>query len=173
MVFSLLGSLLSRKFKLVKSIPADFHFFGGPIKIIHSDMRYVNMILTFFKIRKCMTHCILPTLFIRFWSAEECGFAALIVFGFYFVLGRMSERNVSRTYDRELSDRFGNRFPQNSGLVGKATWHVSQWVQRLYDNMCPWMIQRLIFVPGWNRRSREEILNNISYQRSIDYREHR
>ena len=120
-----------------------------------------------------MTHFIVPTYFIRFWSAEECGFAALLVFGFYFILGRMSERNVSRTYYRELSDRFGDRAPQNSGLVSKATWHASQWVQRLYDSMCPWMIQRFFFVPRWSNRSREEILNSISHQRSIDFREHR
>eukprot|EP00804_Cyclotella_cryptica_P001618 CCRYP_014943-RA/>CCRYP_014943-RA protein AED:0.27 eAED:0.27 QI:197/1/1/1/1/1/3/0/1278 len=42
MVFSLLASLLSRKFKLVKSIPADFHFFGGPTPVINNDMRYVT-----------------------------------------------------------------------------------------------------------------------------------
>ena len=42
MVFSLLASLLSRKFKLVKTIPADFHFFGGPTPVINNDMRYVT-----------------------------------------------------------------------------------------------------------------------------------
>jgi hypothetical protein len=44
MVFSLLASLLSRKFKLVKTIPADFHFFGGPTPIVNNDMRYVNLL---------------------------------------------------------------------------------------------------------------------------------
>lgn len=42
MVFSLLASLLSRKFKLVKTIPADFYFFGGPTPVINNDMRSVN-----------------------------------------------------------------------------------------------------------------------------------
>ncbi|KAL7503966.1 hypothetical protein ACHAXN_002093 [Cyclotella atomus] len=144
MVFSLLGSLLSRKFKLVKSIPPDLHFFDA-VKIPSADM--------------------------RFWSAEECGVAALLVFGFYIILGRLSERHVSRTFEREMQDSIEER-PKNYGFIRTAFWRISQWMQRLYDNTCPWMLQRF-FVPRWNRRSRQEILANISHQRSLDYREHK
>jgi hypothetical protein len=173
MVFSLIGSLLSRKFRLVRTIPADFHFFGSPIKISYNDMRYES---NTFKLESADILLLKPNLaqfLLRFWTAEECGFAAVIVFGFYFVLGRLSERNVSRTYCREMRDNIRERAPKDYGVVRKALWRISHWTQRLYDNACPWMIQRRIFVPRWNRRSAQEILDNISYQRSIDFREHR
>lgn len=170
MVFSLLGSLLSRKFKLVKSIPPDLHFFDA-VKIPSADMRYVKRV-------SCVDYLICPHLqmnlaqIIRFWSAEECGVAALLVFGFYIILGRLSERHVSRTFEREMQDSIEERAPKNYGFIRTAFWRISQWMQRLYDNTCPWMLQRF-FVPRWNRRSRQEILANISHQRSLDYREHR
>lgn len=147
MTFSLLGSLLSRRFKLVKTIPPDFHFFGGPLKISYSEM--------------------------RFWTAEECGFAALIVFGFYFILGRLSERNVSRTYEREMRDSIQERPPKTLGVAGRMMWRISRWIQDIYDRICPWMVQKMLFAPRWNRRSRQEVMDNTAFQRSIDYREHR
>ena len=110
---------------------------------------------------------------LRFWTAEECGFAALIVFGFFFVLGRSSERNVGRTYEREMRDSIQDRSRKKQGATRAVLFHISQLVQRLYDNACPWMIQKRLFVPLRNRRSGQEVMDSIAYQHSVNYREHR
>ena len=95
------------------------------------------------------------------------------MFGFYFVLGRLSERNISRSDDREMRDSIVDRPPKEAGVMYRVMWRLSQFTQQIWDNVCPLFLQMRIFMPTWNKKDQQEILQFITFNRSIDYREHR
>lgn len=72
-----------------------------------------------------------------------------------------------------MRDSIQDRSRKKQGATRAVLFHISQLVQRLYDNVCPWMIQKRLFVPLRNRRSGQEVMDSIAYQRSVNYREHR
>ena len=59
----------------------------------------------------------------RYWTTEECGIAAIIVFVFYFILGRMSERHIGRSYERELTEASRRPEVKNKyGMLGRMSY---------------------------------------------------
>ena len=72
-----------------------------------------------------------------------------------------------------MRDNIQDRSTKKQGATRAVLFHICELMQRLYDNACPWVIQRQLFVPRWNRRSGQEVMDSIAYQRSVDYREHR
>lgn len=86
----------------------------------------------------------------------------------------MSERQISRSYERELTERLSEHSSaRNSGMLGRACGHISLRIQRLWDSICPLFLQQLTFTPKWNRRIYNEIMSRIAFERSKDNREHR
>lgn len=51
--------------------------------------------------------------------------------------------------------------------------YIDRWMQRLWDAICPLPIQRLIFIPQWNKRTHSDLLQHVRFWRSIDRKEHR
>lgn len=99
----------------------------------------------------------------RYWTTEECGIAAIIVFVFYFILGRLSERQIGRSYERELTEASqGPKFEKKYGMLDR----MSYFFQWLWDITCPLFLQQQLYLSPRNRRSHEEVLNNVIFLRS-------
>ena len=99
----------------------------------------------------------------RYWTTEECGIAAIIVFVFYFILGRMSERHIGRSYERELTEASRRPEVKNKyGMLGR----MSIFFQWMWDITCPLFLQQLLYLSSRTRRSQEEVLNNVLFLRS-------
>lgn len=105
----------------------------------------------------------------------ECVSAALVVVFLWLVMGRYAERNIGRSSERAMMEQL----PATESLgtcpsfVNKIVLRLSIWYQRQWDRVCPLFLQRLVFTPRWNRRSRREFFNHIVSWRSKDLREHR
>ena len=50
---------------------------------------------------------------------------------------------------------------------------VRRWFHRRWDAVCPLFLQRLVFVPKWNRRTRNDLLKHVAFWRSRGCLEHR
>ena len=101
----------------------------------------------------------------RFWTSSECGIAAIIVFVLYFVLGRMCEREIGRSYERELTEASPYRKSAGNHRVGILS-KISYYVSRYWDSTCPLFVQQHLYLSRWNRRSRSEVINQVVYLRS-------
>ena len=110
----------------------------------------------------------------QYLSSNECGYAAVVVFLLYLILGRFSERHVCRTFERAIMDLVPERTTGNertrrhSRRISALVLHL----QRQWDSIVPLFLQRATFMPRWNRRSREDILNIIIQIRIKDSKEH-
>ena len=95
-----------------------------------------------------------------------------MVFLLWLGLGRYAERSINRTYERSMMDYSGidskNISPSHS-----FTQNFLLRCQRIWDYTCPLFLQRMIYIPPWNKRSHIEIVNQIKATRSNDGREHR
>jgi len=106
----------------------------------------------------------------RFLTERECGIVALVLFFSWLALGRWNERHTSRDFFRIMLDhvtpiRMRDRNISFLALVRTKLWF---WLQRRWDSVCPMFVQRRVFSPHWNRRSRDELLQHISFWRSIN-----
>jgi hypothetical protein len=59
------------------------------------------------------------------------------------------------------------------GLIKRIVSRINRWCQRRWDVVCPLFLQRLVFVPQWNRRSRKDLMKHVAFWRSRDRLEHR
>ena len=105
----------------------------------------------------------------RFLSPDECGIAAIIVVVFYFYIGRLSEREISRGYERELVRKTNGSTKLKVSLLTR----LSLILDRLWDASIPYFIQRWTYIPRWSRLSDDDVSRTVVHQRSTDHREHR
>src|SRR5210317_1920371 len=78
----------------------------------------------------------------RFLSPDECGVAALIVVIFYFCIGRLSERHISRSYVRKLVESTTAASRHRKMPVGRLVGYFD----RLWDASVPYFIQRRTYI---------------------------
>lgn len=105
----------------------------------------------------------------RFLSPDECGVAALIVVIFYFCIGRLSERHISRSYERELVESTTAASRQRKMSVGRLVGYFD----RLWDASVPYFIQRHTYISTRNSISYENMMKQVVHQRSMNLREQR
>ena len=105
----------------------------------------------------------------RFLSPDECGVAALIVVIFYFYIGRLSERHISRSYEQELVESTTAVSRQRKLAVGRLLWYFD----RLWDASAPYFIQRHTYISTRNSISYENMMKQVVHQRSMNLREQR
>ena len=106
----------------------------------------------------------------RFLTARECGYVANLLLFFWLALGRWTERYTSRDFFRIMLEHVTpiDRGRERMSLVWRVLEGIPLWLQRRWDAVCPLFLQRRLFTPHWNRRSRDELLKHISDWRSRD-----
>ena len=105
----------------------------------------------------------------RFLSPDECGIAAMIVVVFYFYIGRLSEREIGRGYERELAGNTNGSRKMKVSLLARLTLSM----ERVWDTSIPYFIQRWTYIPSWSRLSYDGMTKTIVHHKSMDQREHR
>jgi hypothetical protein len=128
--------------------PLFFTLLARFFNIIPSEpIEYKLQDLTFILINK-----------MRFLSAEECGGFALVLLVIWLGLARWAERNTYRDYFRVMMEHVS---PPH------GFWErLSLRCQRQWDAICPLFVQRRVFAPKWNIRSRKDFLKHMAYWKS-------
>jgi hypothetical protein len=109
---------------------------------------------------------------LRFLTEEECGYSAVLLLVLYLFLGRWVERYTNRDYFRAMLEHMPIENGHGRGLFDSLSLRIQRWCHRLWDATCPLFLQRLVFIPPWNRRSSRDLLKHIAFWRSQDFREH-
>ena len=147
MALPLFLTLVARYLMFITPSPLDYHLEGLPY-VEAKRMKYL--------------------------SANECGWAAVIVILLYLVLGRFSERNVCRSFNRAMLEVVPDpRYDERRSPFQKYCSVMLLRCQRIYDSITPHFIQTKTFSPRWNRRNRHDVEKFIIQSKSCDYREHR
>ncbi|OEU06305.1 hypothetical protein FRACYDRAFT_255240 [Fragilariopsis cylindrus CCMP1102] len=107
----------------------------------------------------------------KFLTETECGYVALLLMLLYFTLGRWVERYTGRDFSRTMMDHIS--IPKERRFFYRVYLGIFRWAERIWDDVCPVFLQRLFFVPQWNRRSHTDLLRHISYWRSQKCNERR
>ena len=140
-------TLIARYFRLITPSPLDYHLEGLPYVEL-KQMKYL--------------------------SADECGYAATVVVMLYLALGRFSERNVCRTFERAMMEQVPDpRYEESPGAFGKFYPLLVLRLQRIYDSVTPRFLQNATFSPNWNRRGRRDVASFVIKTKSVDFREHK
>ena len=100
----------------------------------------------------------------KFLTEIECGYVALLLILLYFALGRWVERYTGRDFSRTMMEHIS--IPKERRFFCRIYLGILRWGERIWDAVCPVFLQRLFFVPQWNRRSYTDLLRHISYWRS-------
>lgn len=104
---------------------------------------------------------------LRFLTEKECGYVSGVLFLSWLSLGRWIERYTSRDFFRGMLEHLpASETQTDGGLLHRLQLKFKLWCQRLWDAVCPLFLQRLVFVPKWNRRSQEELLKHVAFWRS-------
>mmetsp|Transcript_8536 Transcript_8536/g.19279 ORF Transcript_8536/g.19279 Transcript_8536/m.19279 type:complete len:1782 (+) Transcript_8536:111-5456(+) len=140
-------TLIARYFRLITPSPLDYHLEGLPYVEL-KQMKYL--------------------------SADECGYAAIVVVMLYLALGRFSERNVCRTFERAMMEQVPDpRYEERPGAFGKFYPLLVLRLQRIYDSVTPRFLQNATFSPNWNRRGRRDVASFVIKTKGVDFREHK
>ncbi len=130
-------TLFGRYFGLIPTIPTSYHLEGIPYEI-ENKMRYL--------------------------TEEECGYAGVFLISVHSILHRWIERHTDRQFLRTMVEHIRER--REIHLLRKFKHDVLEWAERIWDATCPLALQRILFIPRWNRRKHSELLDHVSYWRS-------
>jgi hypothetical protein len=104
---------------------------------------------------------------LRYLSESECLCFALGILIFWLILGRHIERYTSRDFLRAMLEHSpAEHDVMNQGILTRLGSYVNLTCQRMWDSICPMFLQRAVFVPKWNRRSRDDLMKHIAFWRS-------
>ena len=104
---------------------------------------------------------------LRYLSESECLYFAFGILAFWLILGRYIERYTSRDFLRAMLEHSpAEPDAWKRGIVSRLRSYVSVACQRKWDSTCPMFLQRAVFVPKWNRRSRDDLMKHIAFWRS-------
>ena len=93
----------------------------------------------------------------------------MIVVIFYFYIGRLSERQISRGFERELVENTTGSSQRKVPILGRLV----RCCERLWDASVPFFIQRRTYIPKqWNSISYDNMMKHVVHHRSMDLREH-
>jgi len=107
----------------------------------------------------------------RFLTERECFYAAFILLLCYCMLGRWIERYTGRDFLRAMKEH--TPVAQERSIFHQFYNRILRWGGRVWDAMCPLALQRLIFLPQWNRRNHGEWMKYVSFWRSRECKERR
>jgi len=115
-----------------------------------------------------------PTKKMRYLTSGECGICAILVAFLWLALGRQTERHICRTYYRAMVDYSGVDIVEKSYRHQTSFYNKSSlWFKKQWDYLCPFVLQKIIFMPSWNKRSQQFINSRILKMRGRDCREDR
>ena len=104
---------------------------------------------------------------LRYLSESECLYFAFGILAFWLILGRYIERYTSRDFLRAMLEHSpAEQDVRKRGGFRRLRSCVSVACQRIWDSVCPMFLQRAVFVPKWNRRSRDDLMKHIAFWRS-------
>ena len=105
---------------------------------------------------------------LRFLTDRECGFVAVLVLFVWLGLGRWTERMVSRDFFRVMLEHITPQQEEGGKVlfVRRLVARLLLWFQRQWDMFCPLFLQRRVFAPQWNRRTRDDLMKHIAFWRS-------
>ena len=137
MLLPILSTLFARYFQLIPAIPTLYHLDGLPYETENK---------------------------MRFLTEAECGCAGFLLILLYCILYRWIERHTNRHFFRAMVEHISAN--EKSPLFHRLQLGILEWVERLWDSLTPLALQRMIFLPRWNRRSNTELLEHVAYWRS-------
>jgi hypothetical protein len=97
--------------------------------------------------------------------------ASLLLLCFLLYLGRWIERFTSRDLFRTMIERMPLTEETSTTFLQMHASQVSHWFLRKYDSVCPLFLQQLVFAPKWNRRDHMDVMKQIAFWNSKDFRE--
>ncbi|KAL9183382.1 hypothetical protein ACHAXT_005169 [Thalassiosira profunda] len=158
LVWSLLASLLSRHFELITSSPVDVRVGFWQDVYMHIPVRTSIDVAG----KRIGTS--------RFWTNQECGVAAVIVFVLYWILGRLYERQIGRSYERELTEAspYPTQSNHGSGVVGRIVHQICRRLQWWWESTCPLFVQQRLFMSSRSKQSRQDVMNQVVHLRSTN-----
>jgi hypothetical protein len=111
----------------------------------------------------------------RFLTERECGYVAVLLLFVWLALGRWTERHTSRDFFRVMLEHItpADNHREKKSLVRRVGSRMSYWFQRRWDAFCPLFLQKRVFTPHWNRRTRDDLMKHIAFWRSRNLPEQR
>jgi hypothetical protein len=111
----------------------------------------------------------------RFLTEKECGCFALVLLLVWLALGRWTERHVGRDFFRSMLEHVTPHATNTESItrLQRCRLRILESLQRCWDCCCPLFLQRQVFAPHWNRRSRDDVLKHISFWKSLQVEEKR
>ncbi len=104
---------------------------------------------------------------LRFLSEHECGYVSVVLFFSWLCLGRWIERYTSRDFFRAMLENLpSDNETSRKAFLRRLYSYIALECQRKWDSICPLFLQRMVFVPKWNRRSRDDLMKHIAFWRS-------
>ena len=135
-------TLFGRYFQLIPATPTSYHLDGIPYE---TDNK------------------------MRFLTEVECGYAGVWLTLLHCTLHRWIERHTNRNFFRAMVEHIPDI--QERHVVLKWKLNVLEWAEIFWDARCPLALQRVLFLPRWNRRTFSELLDHVSYWRSQECKE--
>lgn len=103
----------------------------------------------------------------RFLTDEECGCVAAMVFAVWLALARWTERHTNRDFFRVMLEHVPPPDERDKKtFLRRFLARLSLRYQRQWDAICPLFLQRRVFAPHWNVRTRDDLMKHIAYWRS-------
>jgi len=108
----------------------------------------------------------------RFLTESECGLSAILLLLVWMALGRWSERHTYRDLFRAMLEHLAQTKPEKS-FIRRRVAATKLWLLRRWDGFCPLFLQRRVFSPHWNLRSKTDLIKHLAFWRSRNLAEHR
>ena len=147
MIAPLLLTLTARYAQWIPSQPVDYNLEGLPFPL-QNEMRYL--------------------------TETECGLSAILLLGVWAALGRWSERHTYRDLFRAMLEHLVPPKTEQRFLVRQLA-AFKLWLLRRWDGFCPLFLQRRVFSPHWNLRTRSDLIKHLAFWRTrnlVDHRSH-
>lgn len=145
MIAPLLLTLTARYAQWIPTQPVDYNLEGLPFPL-HNEMRYL--------------------------TERECGLSAIVLLGVWMALGRWSERHTYRDLFRAMLEHLVPAEVEKN-FVRRTMAALRLWLLRRWDAICPLFLQRRVFSPHWNLRSRSDLIRHLAYWRTRNLQHHR
>jgi hypothetical protein len=101
----------------------------------------------------------------RYLRDKECGRTALLLLFLWLRIGRWGERFTGRDFFRTMAEHI---VPPDQRTVRLSFFQcfyerLKARYQRRWDTLCPIFLQRYIYAPPWNLRTRNDVAKHVAY----------
>ena len=135
-------SLFARYFQLIPTVPTLYHLDGLPYET-ENKMRFLTQV--------------------------ECGCVGSFLLLLYCKLFRWIERYTNRNFFRVMVEHVPIR--EEYSWFRRFQFAILDLIERHWDTTCPLALQKVIYLPHWNRRSKTEFLRHLCCWRSQECNE--